>query len=148
MGRTAPVLTNGVKSAAAASSSASTKPTQAPKGCGRADCCQLPNGTNKATKKFPQFPQHNLRPYTPHSELIFPPSLRRYQRKSLKFGDGERVWLRPTSLKELVGIVAMEKENLKEGGRGVKLVGGSSEIQIEVKVRSPYFPILLSEADR
>ena len=117
-----------------------------PKGCGRADCCQL-----TPSSKHPHFPRFNLRPYKPHapSELIFPPALSKHTYKLLKFGSSERVWLRPVSLSQLLEIMDFfgQGGNGYKEGNGVKLVGGSSEIQIEVKAKAAEYPVSVYVAD-
>lgn len=45
------------------------------------------------------------------------------------YGNEDRIWLRPTTLTQLIDIFQASPD--------VKLVGGSSEIQIEVKVSLP-----------
>ncbi|KAG5646151.1 hypothetical protein DXG03_004204 [Asterophora parasitica] len=114
-----------------------------PVGCGRADCCQLsPDATTG--KKHPYFPRFTFRPYRPNTELIFPPSLaaKDVSLRPLEFGNDERRWFRPVTLKQLVGLVGEYGT-----GKGVKLVGGSSEIQIEVKMKAQEYPISIYVAD-
>ncbi|KAG5636984.1 hypothetical protein H0H81_006190 [Sphagnurus paluster] len=69
----------------------------------------------------------------PSDELIFPPALTKYSMRPLRFGNAERMWLRPTTLEQLVSI--------SHTTPGAKLVGGSSEIQIEVKLKAQSYPI-------
>ena len=122
-----------------------------PKGCGRADCCQL-QSTTTTPKKHPYFPRFNLRPYKPHarSELIFPPALSKHTYKPLTFGSSsERMWFRPVSLSQLLEALDFfgEGGDGYREGKGVKVVGGSSEIQIEVKIKAAKYPINLYVAD-
>jgi xanthine dehydrogenase/oxidase len=102
-------------------------------GCGRADCCQLLDGGSPSPtkRKHPWFPRFTLKPYYPNSELIYPPELARHKLKPLKFGDEYRQWLRPTTMEQLVQIMSEFPE--------AKLIGGSSEVQIEVNVSSHSF---------
>ncbi|KAG6827920.1 hypothetical protein H0H92_009962 [Tricholoma furcatifolium] len=114
------------------------------KGCGRADCCQLSPSTSDLDKakppmKHPWFPRFTFRSYKPGTELIFPPALSRYTPKPLMYGNEDRTWLRPTSLAQLVDICQASPD--------VKLVGGSSEIQIEVKLKSQSYPISVYISD-
>ncbi|KAM0755454.1 putative xanthine dehydrogenase HxA [Meredithblackwellia eburnea MCA 4105] len=161
LGRTAPVEdTEAVKEAAAEASSSSDSSTDSPpssppssippsetppkpKGCGRADCCQLAPSTttsSSSTKPQPVFPRFELKPYQPHTELIYPPSLSKHEIKPLKIGSDERVWLRPTTLEQLVDLKA------KLGGEA-KLVGGSSEVGIEVHIIGRSYPISIYVGD-
>src|SRR5579859_6182101 len=52
-------------------------------GCGRADCCQLQNGSAKNEEEKPdkRYPLPELKPYDATTELIFPPAARKYEIK-------------------------------------------------------------------
>lgn len=130
MGRTAP--TNGSKSDIV------LKKT---KGCGRADCCQLGDAKSKpaATAPTHSFPKFEFKPYQPGSELIFPPSLSTHELKPLKFGSAVRQWYRPTTLAQLLAI--------KKAIPDAKLVGGSSEVAIEVAILGRIYPACVYVAD-
>ena len=106
-------------------------------GCGNADCCKLSgqtkhenvNGHSKASSEVLENIDFGpMKPYEAASELIFPPALRKHQMKALAFGNKRKRWLRPTTLKELLAIKELHKAS--------KLTGGSSEIQVEIKVAS------------
>jgi xanthine dehydrogenase/oxidase len=96
-------------------------------GCGRADCCQLKKGAEEEPP-LPRYPLPELKPYDATSELIFPPSLRKYELKPLFFGNKRKRWLRPTTVDQLVAI--------KSAYPSAKLTAGSSEIQIEIKFKA------------
>nr|GAT58891.1 xanthine dehydrogenase/oxidase [Mycena chlorophos] len=115
-----------------------SNPAPTNKGCGRADCCQLTDAVDAAptSSKFPRF---YLKPYQVGTELIYPPSLSKHTFGLLSFGSSSRKWLRPTSLDELLAIKA-EYPN-------AKLVGGSSEIQIEVKLKAASYPVSVYVSD-
>ncbi|KAF7354804.1 Xanthine dehydrogenase/oxidase [Mycena sanguinolenta] len=108
------------------------------KGCGRADCCQLSKESSDASanRKFPRF---QLKPYKVGTELIFPPSLTKQAFSPLKFGSSARQWLRPTTLGQLLAIKAQYPD--------AKLVGGSTEIQIEVKIKAAAYPVSVFISD-
>jgi len=97
-------------------------------GCGRPDCCQLKNGTAQEEPPLPRYPLPELKPYDAASELIFPPSLRKYEMKPLFFGNKRKRWLRPTTVDQLVAI--------KSTYPSAKITGGSSEIQVEIKFKA------------
>ncbi|KAJ7448476.1 xanthine dehydrogenase [Mycena galericulata] len=105
------------------------------KGCGRADCCQLPDSTPTPST----FPRFKLKPYKVGTELIYPPSLTKQTPSPLKFGSASRQWLRPTTLDQLIAIKAQYPD--------AKLVGGSSEIQIEVKLKAAKYPVSVFISD-
>ncbi|KAJ7896095.1 Molybdopterin-binding domain of aldehyde dehydrogenase-domain-containing protein [Mycena olivaceomarginata] len=113
-----------------------SNPAPSVKGCGRADCCQLSGESEAAPAKFPRF---NLKPYKVGTELIFPPTLTKQALSPLKFGSASRQWLRPTTLSELLAIKAQYPD--------AKLVGGSTEIQIEVKIKAAAYPVSVFVSD-
>ncbi|KAF8064111.1 xanthine dehydrogenase [Lyophyllum atratum] len=142
-GRTAPVVTSAVKENSVPTPTP-IAPTSPSKGCGRADCCQLSSSSSSnevegKSKKHPRFPRFTFRPYKPNTELIFPPALNNYKLKPLKFGNDDRVWLRPTTVEQLAGICQVWP--------AAKLVGGSSEIQIEVKLKAQVYPVSVYVSD-
>lgn len=143
-GRTAPMDPSAQKPEA---SSVVQQPAEAPtnhqpvkKGCGRADCCQL-DGAKKqeSTASTASFPRFDFKPYQPASELIFPPGLRKHALKPLKFGSDLRNWYRPTTLEQVV--------ELKRAMPDAKLVGGSSEVAIEVGIKGSHYPACLYISD-
>ncbi|CAK5275238.1 unnamed protein product [Mycena citricolor] len=108
-------------------------------GCGRADCCQLTGDASAEAATSPKFPRFKLKPYKVGTELIFPPSLAKTVASPLAFGSGSRKWLRPTTLAELLAIKAQYPD--------ARLVGGSSEIQIEVKLKAAAYPVSVYVSD-
>lgn len=66
--------------------------------------------------------------YNPETELIFPPALKRHEYKPLAFGNKRKKWFRPTTLRELLEI--------KAANPSAKMIGGSTETQIEVKFKA------------
>ena len=84
------------------------------------------NGVNgEAEKKFetPSFIH-----YDKGTELIFPPALKKYEFKPLAFGNKRKKWYRPVTLKQLLEI--------KNAFPQAKLIGGSTETQIEIKFKA------------
>ena len=84
-------------------------------------------------------PQYKFAPYSPHTELIFPPALRKYEKTALYYGNPTQIWLRPVNLEQLLLI--------KDAYPSAKLVGGSSEVQIEVRFKNSSFPISVYVSD-
>lgn len=107
------------------------------KGCGRSDCCQLGGSgagdekKKESTKPTHSFPQFDFKPYQPATELIFPPGLRKHALEPLKFGSELRNWYRPVTLEQVV--------ELKKAIPDAKLVGGSSEVAIEVGIKGSHY---------
>ncbi|GAA6007894.1 hypothetical protein JCM11491_006528 [Sporobolomyces phaffii] len=139
IGRTAPVDPKDQDMTSSAQVKAGTKP----KGCGRADCCQLggggPSTKGGSTSGDVSFPQFTFKPYRPGTELIFPPALSKHQLKPLKFGSATRNWYRPTTLEQLI--------DLKRAFPDAKVVGGSSELAIEVAIKGALYPACIFVGD-
>lgn len=131
MGRTAPAKNDAVKLAIAK--------VAAPEGCGRTDCCQIAGGSKLASTPAQSFPRFTFKPYSPGTELIYPPGLAKYVPGPLKYGNSERQWFRPTTLEQLLEI--------KAAYPNAKLVGGSTEIQIEVHFKVAQYPISVFISD-
>ena len=66
--------------------------------------------------------------YNPDTQLIFPPALTRHQFKPLAFGNKRKRWYRPVTLKQLLEI--------KSAYPSAKIIGGSTETQIEIKFKA------------
>ncbi|KAL7272380.1 hypothetical protein RUND412_004817 [Rhizina undulata] len=133
------------------STTASCSKQQAPLGS-EGGCCMQKDGKppvgccrNKSTevdgeippkKKFtpPGFIEHN-----PDTELIFPPSLKRHKFKAVAFGNKRKRWLRPITLQQLLQI--------KDALPSAKIIGGSTETQIEVKFKAMQYTISVYVGD-
>jgi xanthine dehydrogenase/oxidase len=85
------------------------------------------------------FPQYNFAPYTPDTELIFPPALQKYKRAAVYYGNSTHIWLRPINIEQLLLI--------KDAYPSAKLVGGFTEVQVEVRFKNSSFPILVYVSD-
>ncbi|KIX06271.1 xanthine dehydrogenase, molybdopterin binding subunit [Rhinocladiella mackenziei CBS 650.93] len=84
-------------------------------------------------------PRLYFTPYSPTTELIFPPALRKFETQPICYGDSEKIWLKPTSLVQLLAIKSLDPT--------VKLVGGSSEVQVEIRFKNSKFAIMVYVAD-
>lgn len=98
------------------------------KQCGSGGCCKgssISNGRNGTSTKFtpPEFI-----PYSPDTELIFPPALRKHGFRPLALGNKRKKWYRPVTLEQLLEI--------KNVYPSAKLIGGSTETQIETKFKA------------
>ncbi|KAF2682324.1 hypothetical protein K458DRAFT_432835 [Lentithecium fluviatile CBS 122367] len=71
--------------------------------------------------------------YAPDAELIFPSALWKYELQPLCYGNDKKIWFRPTNLEQLL--------ELKDAYPSVKLVGGASEIQVEVRFKNSDFAV-------
>jgi xanthine dehydrogenase/oxidase len=108
--------------------------TDAPKdGCcmsqgnanGGGGCCKT---GDRDTNPAKQFAPPEFIPYNPDTELIFPAALRKYEFTALAFGNKTKRWLRPVTLQQLLEI--------KKAYPSAKIIGGSTETQIETKFKA------------
>ncbi|KAF7567386.1 XdhB, Xanthine dehydrogenase, molybdopterin-binding subunit B [Pyrenophora tritici-repentis] len=77
--------------------------------------------------------------YVPETELIFPPALWKYEPQPLCYGNEKKIWFRPTRLEQLV--------ELKDAYPSAKLVGGASEVQVEVRFKNSDFSVSVYVSD-
>ncbi|CAN9279489.1 unnamed protein product [Alternaria alternata] len=77
--------------------------------------------------------------YVPDTELIFPPALWKYEPQSLCYGNDKKIWFRPTKLEQLV--------DLKDAYPSAKLIGGASEVQVEVRFKNSDFAVSVYISD-
>lgn len=89
-------------------------------------CCKS-NGTNGDDQPIKRFTPPGFIEYKPDTELIFPPQLRKHEYRPLAFGTKKKKWYRPTTLQQLLEI--------KNAHPSAKLIGGSTETQIEIKFK-------------
>jgi xanthine dehydrogenase/oxidase len=98
---------------------------------GSAGCCQNGSTTNGASSEVTKLPSLEFIPYTPDTELIFPPALRKHEFKPLAFGNKRKRWYRPVNLQQLLEIKSIYPV--------AKLIGGSTETQIEIKFKAAQY---------
>ncbi|EHY58092.1 hypothetical protein HRR83_005050 [Exophiala dermatitidis] len=84
------------------------------------------NGLGEAAEK--RFTPPSFIPYDKSTELIYPPALKKHIFKPLALGNKRKKWYRPVTLEQLLQI--------KNTYPGAKLIGGSTETQIEVKFKA------------
>lgn len=105
-----------------------------------AGCCQsggAKNGRDQPIKK--RFTPPGFLEYKPDTELIFPPALRKHELRPLSFGTKKKRWYRPVTLSQLLEI--------KSAHPNAKVVGGSTETQIEVKFKALQYPVSVYVGD-
>ena len=97
-------------------------------------CCMKTNGcckgsaSNGETGTWQSFARPEFIPHRRDTELIFPPALRKHDFHPLAFGNKKKKWYRPVTLQQLLGIKAVHP--------AAKLIGGSTETQIETKFKA------------
>ncbi|KKY28869.1 putative xanthine dehydrogenase [Phaeomoniella chlamydospora] len=92
-------------------------------GCGKAA-----NGSTNGDHVDKKFDPPSFIHYDPSTELIFPPTLKKHDFKPLAFGNKRKRWFRPVTLRQLLEI--------KDAYPSAKLIGGSTETQIETKFKA------------
>lgn len=99
-------------------------------------CCMDKKGDDQPIKRFtpPGFIEYN-----PETELIFPPQLKKQEMRALSFGNKRKTWLRPVTLQQLLDIKAAYPQ--------AKIIGGSSETQIEIKFKGLQYPVSVYVGD-
>ncbi|RAL09404.1 xanthine dehydrogenase [Aspergillus homomorphus CBS 101889] len=80
-------------------------------------------------EKTPAIPQFDFIPYKPHTELIYPPGLAKFVPQLLYYADDRRVWVRPVTVQQTLDLLARYPS--------ATLVGGASEVQIDVRFKGP-----------
>jgi xanthine dehydrogenase/oxidase len=91
-------------------------------------CNGTPNGVTNGEAVDKKFTPPSFIHYDKDTELIYPPALRKHQLKPLSLGNKRKRWYRPTTLQELLEI--------KHASPQAKLIGGSTETQIEIKFKA------------
>lgn len=102
---------------------------------------------SKTTTSAPEVPAKStegvptieLQEYIPDTELIFPPSLWKHEPQPLCYGNDKKIWFRPTKLDQLLA--------LKDAYPSAKLVGGASEVQVEVRFKNSDFAVSVYVSD-
>jgi len=101
-------------------------------------CCmdKLKVDGDRDIKKFtpPGFIEYN-----PDTELIFPPALKKHEFRPLMFGNKRKKWFRPVTLDQLLEIKAAYPD--------AKVIGGSTETQIEIKFKALQYPVSVYVGD-
>ncbi|BFZ54960.1 hypothetical protein PYCC9005_001998 [Savitreella phatthalungensis] len=116
-------------------------------GCAMGDkCCKMGGSGGCSGPRELELPTHRhfpkveLKPYDPTTELLFPPALKRYEPRTLCFGNERKTWIRPTNLDELLEIKDV-------AGSAAKITAGSSEIQVEIKYKHVQYNLSVYAGD-
>jgi xanthine dehydrogenase/oxidase len=99
-------------------------------------CCKTDVKDDQPIKRFtpPGFIEYN-----PETELIFPPALKKYDYKPLAFGNKRKRWYRPVTVEQLLEIKSVYPS--------AKIIGGSTETQIEVKFKAMQYTVSVFVGD-
>ncbi len=116
--------------------------------CGRpGGCCRdspgascSSNSTDITVPSPPSSPkQIDFIPYTPTTELIYPPGLAKFQPQLLSYGDESQAWVKPTTVQETLDILSRYPN--------ATLVTGASEVQVDVRFKNFSPPISVFVGD-
>lgn len=103
-------------------------------------CCK--NKTSRAdgeAQSIKRFTPPGFIEYDPNTQLIFPPALRKHEYRPLAFGNKRKRWFRPVTLQQLLEIKSVYPS--------AKIIGGSTETQIEVKFKAMQYTVSVYVGD-
>lgn len=101
-------------------------------------CCKQ-NGNGVEDQPIKRFTPPGFIEYNPDTELIFPPALKKQDLKPLAFGNKRKRWYRPVTLNQLLEIKSVYP--------AAKIIGGSTETQIEIKFKAMQYPVSVFVGD-
>ena len=106
-------------------------------GTGGGGCCK--DGKADDDQPIKRFTPPGFIEYKPDTELIFPPALKKHDFRPLAFGNKRKKWFRPVTLDQLLEIKAAHPD--------AKVIGGSTETQIEIKFKALQYPVSVFVGD-
>ncbi|KAK5112105.1 hypothetical protein LTR62_004447 [Meristemomyces frigidus] len=108
---------------------------------GSTGCCKngAEEGTNGGSQPIKRFTPPGFIEYNPDTQLIFPPALKRHEFRPLAFGNKRKRWYRPATVQQLLEI--------KSAYPSAKIIGGSTETQIEVKFKAMQYTVSVFVGD-
>lgn len=95
---------------------------------GAGGCCKGSSESTNTDPNAPTFTRPEFIKYNPETELIFPPTLRKHEFRPLAFGNKRKRWYRPVTVQQLLEIKHVHPD--------AKIIGGSTETQIEIKFKA------------
>ncbi|KNG81047.1 xanthine dehydrogenase [Aspergillus nomiae NRRL 13137] len=95
---------------------------------GSGGCCKDSSETETANGDSLKLTAPGFISHRPDTELIFPPTLHKHEFRPLVFGNKRKRWYRPVTLQQLLEIKHVHPD--------AKVIGGSTETQIETKFKA------------
>ncbi|KAE8372890.1 molybdopterin binding aldehyde oxidase/xanthine dehydrogenase [Aspergillus bertholletiae] len=95
---------------------------------GSGGCCKGSSETATANGNSLKLTAPEFIGHRPDTELIFPPTLHKHEFRPLAFGNKRKRWYRPVTLQQLLEIKHVHPD--------AKIIGGSTETQIEIKFKA------------
>lgn len=102
-------------------------------------CCKVSNDESGLDQPIKRFTPPGFIEYRPDTELIFPPLLCKHEFRPLVFGNKRKRWYRPASLRQLLEIKSVYPS--------AKIIGGSTETQIETKFAGKNYSVSIYIGD-
>ncbi|KAL1864392.1 hypothetical protein VTK73DRAFT_5912 [Phialemonium thermophilum] len=102
-------------------------------------CCKDDTAPERVDQPIKRFTPPGLIEYDPETELIFPPALKKHELRPLAFGNKRKTWYRPVTLEQLLEIKSVCPD--------AKIIGGSTETQIEIKFKALQYPVSVYVGD-
>ncbi|CAK7236043.1 hypothetical protein SEUCBS140593_009486 [Sporothrix eucalyptigena] len=102
-------------------------------------CCKDNKENVDGDQPIKRFTPPGFIEYNPDTELIFPPALKKHEFRPLAFGNKRKRWYRPVTLDQLLEIKSVYPQ--------AKIIGGSSETQIEIKFKAFNYPVSVFVGD-
>lgn len=90
--------------------------------------CRMKDLNLNADQPIKRFTPPGFIEYNPDTQLIFPPSLKKHELRPLAFGNKRKRWYRPVTMRQLLEIKSVYPS--------CKIIGGSTETQIEIKFKA------------
>ncbi|KAK4242199.1 molybdopterin binding aldehyde oxidase/xanthine dehydrogenase [Achaetomium macrosporum] len=109
------------------------------KGGNGGGCCKDGKLDGVSDQPIKRFTPPGFIEYNPDTELIFPPPLTKHEFRPLAFGNKRKKWFRPVTLDQLLEIKSAYPE--------AKIIGGSTETQIEIKFKALQYPVSVYVGD-
>ncbi|AEO71231.1 uncharacterized protein THITE_2123410 [Thermothielavioides terrestris NRRL 8126] len=106
---------------------------------GGGGCCKDGKVDGVDDQPIKRFTPPGFIEYKPDTELIFPPALKKHEFRPLAFGNKRKKWFRPVTLDQLLEI--------KSEYPTAKIIGGSTETQIEIKFKAQQYPVSVYVGD-
>ena len=97
-------------------------------GSANGGCCKSNINGHGKEQPIKRFTPPGFIEYNPDTQLIFPPALTRHEFKPLALGNKRKRWYRPVTLQQLLEIKSVYPS--------AKVIGGSTETQIEIKFKA------------
>ena len=102
-------------------------------------CCMMKKTDDGDDQPIKRFTPPGFIEYNPDTELIFPPALKKHEMRPLAFGNKRKRWYRPVTLDQLLQIKSVHPQ--------AKIIGGSTETQIEIKFKALEYPVSVYVGD-